>query len=206
MKRCDSKAKRKCVVLIDQEDVCTIKYKGIAAPILENDCIIDKNINVLIREIDAKHCEEMAAKERVKEGWEWVDQDARNCFHGGVGARTLKCVYGFNHHGKRNTLINKGMVDSKCPRCGEDEDWEHVITCPSIQNIKEQYIDKLKEKLQKIARNEHDKEEVELIIDDIETYVMQRQKEYVTTQQVIGMDKIFKGWVVKNWIDVHQPQ
>jgi len=70
MKRCDSEAKRKCVALIDQEDVCTIKYKGIAAPILENDCIIDKNINVLIREIDAKYCEEIAAKERVKEGWE----------------------------------------------------------------------------------------------------------------------------------------
>ena len=37
MKRCDSEVKRKCVALIDQEDVCTLKYKGIAAPILEND-------------------------------------------------------------------------------------------------------------------------------------------------------------------------
>jgi len=107
--------KKKCTVLIDGDDVCNIKYIGIAHPIVK-DRLVDKNINVLIREIDAKHCELISVKERVKEGWEWVDREARNCFNSGVGVGTLKCVYGYNHHGKRNSKINKGLVETKCPR------------------------------------------------------------------------------------------
>jgi len=42
---------------------------GIAAPIVNNR-LVDKNINALIREIDAKQCKLTVVKERVKEKWE----------------------------------------------------------------------------------------------------------------------------------------
>ena len=45
-----------------------------------------------------------------------------------------------------------------------------------------------------------------MIIEDIKTYVMGAQNEYVTTQHAIGMELIFKGWVVKNWFDMQQKQ
>ena len=67
MKKCDNEAKKKCKILIDNNEVCNIKHTRIAAQIVNNQ-LIDKNINVLIREIDAKKYELLSVKERVKEG------------------------------------------------------------------------------------------------------------------------------------------
>ena len=38
--------------------------------------------------------------------------EARNTFHEGVGAETLKCVTGHNHCGCRNEKFNKGLVET----------------------------------------------------------------------------------------------
>ena len=101
MKKCDEEAKKKCADLIDNEKQHTVKYVGIEVPSVRNK-IRDKNINILIREIDTIENEREALKERVKEYYEWIDVSARNCFHESVGTGTLNCVVGFNHHGKRN--------------------------------------------------------------------------------------------------------
>ena len=53
MKSCDEEVKSKHKEIIDSKEICHIKYKGIAAVIIENR-LVDKNMNVLIREIDAK--------------------------------------------------------------------------------------------------------------------------------------------------------
>jgi len=201
MKKCDEEAKRKCAELFDEERRHSIKHVGIEVPIV-NGRIVDKNINVLIREIDAMKNEHEAIKEKVKEKHEWMDVEARNCFHGGVGNGTLNCVVGFNHHGKRNGKINEGLTSSKCPRCGQEEDWEHVILCNGMQGIKEQYIKEMKGKMLKIAKQERERQLVELIVKDIETYMNQESNEYTTTQHVVGMDLMFKGWVIKNWLNV----
>ena len=170
MKRCDEEVKRQCKELINGEEYCDISHAGIAMPIV-NDKIVDKNINVMIREIDAKKSEEEAVKEKAGDKWTWVDVEARNCFYGGVGIGTLKCVNGYNHHGKRDGTINKGLVPTKCPRCGEEEDWAHVIKCQSINHIKEEYVNELRDKIGKVAKEEIDKETVEMIVSDIKRYV-----------------------------------
>ena len=53
MKQCDKKAKNKCATLIDTEEICNVKHVGIASPVM-NEMILDKNINVLVRELDTK--------------------------------------------------------------------------------------------------------------------------------------------------------
>ena len=80
-----------------------------------NEMILDKSINVLMRELDAKKNEQEAIKEKVSKNHEWVNVFTRNYFHGGVGVGTLKCVVGYNYHGKRNRLVNKGLTNDKCP-------------------------------------------------------------------------------------------
>jgi len=70
--------------------------------------------------------------------------------------------------------------------------------------LKEQFIAELKAKVGKVAKDETNKEETEIIIDNIKNYVMQKNNEYVTTQHVIGMEILFKEWVVKNWFDMQQ--
>ena len=121
MKRCDEEAKKKCAELINTNYIYNMKHVGIAALIV-NQKIVDKNINVLIREVDTRKSELEAIKEKVKDKYEWIDMDARNCFHEGVGVGTLKCVVGYNHYGRRNQIVNKELVGSKCPRCEREED------------------------------------------------------------------------------------
>ena len=63
MKKCDDEAKKKCKMIIDNNKVCNIKHTGIVAPIVNNQ-LIDKNINVLIREIDAKKMQIIIGKRK----------------------------------------------------------------------------------------------------------------------------------------------
>ena len=77
-----------------------------------------------------------------------------------------------------------------------------MILCQSISDLKEQFVNDLKAKLDAVAIDEIDRAEIERIIEDIKTYVMGAPNEYVTMQNVIGMELIFKGWVVKNWFNV----
>ena len=63
MKSHNKDAKRECKELIDSCQTYNIKHKGIVALIIENRPI-DKNINVLIREIDTKQYELLLVKER----------------------------------------------------------------------------------------------------------------------------------------------
>ena len=62
----------------------------------------------------------------------------------------------------------------------------------------------MKVKMLKIAQNEQDEELVDFIIKDIRNYVSRGDEEYITMQQVVGMELIFKGWVMKNWLNVQQ--
>jgi len=153
MKKLDKEVKRKCKDLIDNGVSDTVKHKGVAVPMIRNK-ILDKNINMLIREIDASKNEEEAIKEKIAEKHEWIDKEVRNCFHGGVGNGTLKCVVGYNHHGRRNKAINNGLVSSKCPRCRSEENWEHVFLCSGISDLRNEYVNDMKTKLKKIASNE----------------------------------------------------
>ena len=72
--------------------------------------------------------------------------------------------------------------------------------------MKDEYLNELKSKMSKIAIHKNERELVELIMKDIKAYVHNKDAEFMTTQQLIGMDLLFKGWVVKNWLNVNQEQ
>ena len=57
MKRCDEEAKKKCPALIDTGEMGNVKHVGIASSMM-NEMILDKNINVLVRELDTKKNEQ----------------------------------------------------------------------------------------------------------------------------------------------------
>ena len=109
MKQCNEEAKQQCEQLVDGDQCQTIDYAEVAAPAINNS-VLDKNINVLIREVDAKACELEATKDKGRDKHNWIDREAQNCFHRGVGARMLKCVVEHNYYGERKALANKGLV------------------------------------------------------------------------------------------------
>jgi len=53
---------------------------------------------------------------------EYIDLEARDYFYEGVLLSKLKCITGFNYHGKRNKIINDGLIKNECPRCSFAED------------------------------------------------------------------------------------
>jgi len=192
MKECDEKS-RELQQQLGNEVNEHIPHIGLSTPV-HNRMIRDKAVNTLIREIDASENEVNYAKSKVPEHWEWLDIEARNTFHEGVGAGTLKCITGFNHYGTRNEHINNGMVSNRCPRCNREESWEHVILCESIEELKVKYIKTLEEKINKIKRLETVREQVDLMLSDIKQYLMEGvDVEGHTTQSVIGISLIFRG-------------
>jgi len=115
MKECDAKSKELCSQL--EESIYENKHHiGKTIPIHKG-VINDKAINTLIREIDAQKQEEEYTKKKLHKHWEWIDLEARNAFHEGVGAGILKCIAEFNYYGCRNKKISKGLVSDRCPRC-----------------------------------------------------------------------------------------
>ena len=192
MRICDARSKEKCIALELNGGENTLMQMGILTPVT---CrrIIDKNVNVLIREYDAKIKEKEIIEDKVGTKAEWVDKEVRNCFIGRVGISTLKCVTGYNHHGCRNNKINSGLTNDKCPICGEIEGWEHVIHCQGIGHMKEAYAIDLENVLRKIKGVQNKWEAVRYILNNIIKYVQNQDEELLTTQQLIGMDLIFKG-------------
>ena len=87
----------------------------------------------------------------MPETLQWIDINARNCFYEGAGAGTLKCSIGSNHYGERNSMTNGRTMSNTCPRCHQIESWEHVITCPSVDDLKTEFVTnskKIKESMQ----------------------------------------------------------
>ena len=50
-------------------------------------------------------------------------------------------------------MVNKGMISTKCPRCNKIEDWNHGVQCEAILDMKQNFIQTLKEKLAKEVKN-----------------------------------------------------
>ena len=75
--------------------------------------------------------------------------EAQNCFHSGIGVETMKCAQGFNYHGERKQIMNKGLISNECSRCDEIEDWHCAVKCKVIVEMKEEFINKMKQKLPK---------------------------------------------------------
>lgn len=66
-------------------------------------------------------------EERFGEYSQFVDLNARQSLKG-VSISTIKCSYGYNHHGARCKMMNQYTSD-KCVVCGQIEDWEHILKC-----------------------------------------------------------------------------
>ena len=67
-------------------------------------------------------------------------------------------------------------------------------------------MNELRAKIGKVAKEDIDKETAEMIVSDIKRYVNKEDQHYVTTQHVIGIELLFKGWVVRNWLNIQDDQ
>ena len=109
----------------------------------------------------------------------------------------MKCKTSFNHFSCRDEKSNKGLVTNKCPRCNKIENWLHVMTCEGAEDLKEKHVYNLIEGIKKVQNAQH--LSVEWIVSDIRACLKRDDRyEHKTTQSVIGIENLFRGWIVKN--------
>ena len=100
--------------------------------------------------------------------------------------------------GIRDNIINEGSIVRDYPRCREDETWKHVVLCLENHRRRAEFIYALEQKLPRIG-GDIDLVEIADFITDIRSYLVQRDVEYKTNQQYIGMKNLFCRYIVKNW-------
>ena len=89
--------------------------------------LIAKSINKMIRTYNTTKEEEQYYKRKFREQSNLVDIELRNYFQlEQIKLSVLKRMFGFNHYGTRDKNINKGLCDSDCLRCSNEEDWGHI--------------------------------------------------------------------------------
>ena len=52
-------------------------------------------------------------------------------------------------------MINYRLVANKCPWCGQEETWEHVILCKGIMPLKHKHIGELRNTIKKLKGVEY---------------------------------------------------
>ena len=166
IKRCDEHSKVKCADILQTPVQSTMQHLGILTPI-QNKRVLDKNINVLIQEIDTIKHEKNIVEEKFGEFAEWIDLEAKNSFPGGAGIGTIKSAAGCNHHSTRNSVVNDGLVCNRYPQCNEIEDWQYVALCTSINYLKDACLIDLETSLFNIKNSNSERETFELILNDI---------------------------------------
>ena len=73
--------------------------------------------------------------------------------------------------------------------------------------MKNKYLQTLEEKIKKVKNTDHLQEQISLLLTDVKEYLHnEQQDEGCTTQSLVGMKHLFRGWIVKNWTNVQEAQ
>ena len=73
-----------------------------------------------------------------------------------------------------------------------DESWDHIVKFPGISEMRDQYFKNMKEMLVRMKLYERKNQETQGMLSDIKK-CLNGDREHVTSQEVIGFDKIFRG-------------
>ena len=143
LKDCDKKARVAREQIERYEGTTNVKCYGNYAMMHEG-VIMSRSIHEMVRIIDSKKSEQRHGKDKLGCEHDFVDQEARNVFKmKDATPSMLKCTHGFNHYGLRDSMFNDYMVECYCPRCECVETWEHVVKCPEIIKMREEFMKKM---------------------------------------------------------------
>ena len=164
-----------------------------------NDEIMCRPIREALRTMNAIESEHGYFCEKSVENYELLDKETRNVFPNGLSATSLKCSSGLNARGKREFQINESVEDDSCPRCVEPEDWNHAVQCGCMESKTNECLGRLRKKLEKADSKNVDQVETNVIISDIHKF-LNKESNYQTNQELIGLMNVFRGIAVQCWI------
>ena len=133
----------------------------------------------------------------------FIDYEARGVFKRATPS-ILKCCYGFNHHGKRDKMLNRYSSD-RCISCRALEDWLHVLRCPSTIKLRDKWLHTIKKQLQRKINNQVILNDAFRFVDDIYCY-LNGSTNVPGSQNIIGFNLLFRGFVVKDWFGANSDE
>jgi len=153
----------------------------------------------LVRITDSRKIEDGYVQRKFGYKAAFIDIEARNAFSIKlVTTSIIKCTNGYNPYGARQAMINKQLIGSECPRCNELETWDHVVRCKETKHLRRKFIFDLAKELLKHRPHQCSHDEVLDMTEDILLYLdNEDDDEYATSQHLIGMKYLFRGFVVK---------
>ena len=97
--------------------------------------------------------------------------------------------------------MNNNMIDSTCPRCCQTETWHHVIKCSDTKKHRAKFISKMiKEMIKQKPEDVHIDEIMSFLEDTLRHAEGENNEECETNQCCIGMQNLFRGCVIKDWV------
>ena len=110
---------------------------------------VDRSVTEVVYLIDSVRIAREHAKEQLGINAQYCDLGVRNAFHVELLALTMKWFAGFNQYSNQNQQINYGLVSNKCLRYLNCKDWEYIMLCLAINNLKLEFIKILYNKIKK---------------------------------------------------------
>ena len=111
----------------------------------------------------------------------------------------MKCYYRFNTIRVYNNMINNRISTVECPYYSEDEIQKHVIQCKENMICRVEFIYNLEQKLLRVESNNISLQKIVLIINDIRTYLVCRDRELQINQIFIKIKYLFHEYAIKVW-------
>jgi len=199
IKNCDARARIKRENIEIEESENNIKWYGNYA-LTRNNVAQIQSTNAVLRMIDAQEEELRYAKKKYGYKVDFIDLEARNTFSvNKVTTSMIKCANGFNYYGLRHAMINNNMIEANCPRCNQVETWDHVVWCSDTVRLRREFITELLLELLAERNEEVSIDNIMAFGEDIVQYLEyeEDEEEYETSQWLIGMKELFRGYVVK---------
>ena len=90
------------------------------------------------------------------------------------------------------------MIGIEYPRCSEVETWNHIIKYNETRYLRVQYVKELTTEILKEKLPNIEEEEIFSLVEDMLRYFKNnKSKDYEINQVIIGMNDLFRGYVVK---------
>ena len=88
----------------------------------------------------------------------------------------------FNHHNKRNKIINKCLASDKCFQCLEKESWGHIVQCNTLSKDKRIFIKLICNKLIKERKDNTNEQDILAMLNNIMQYLRGYNEKYKMIQ------------------------
>ena len=146
--------------------------------------MITNSAKEAIRILDGKNSMIEYVKKKFPYHHDFIDLEAGKVFNNeAVTSSIIACSHGFNHHGLRDSMINKNDKGDDCLRCSQTKTWDHVVKYTKTIEMRRDFIFNLTKDLLKGKESQIEASEALDMVEDIINFLENGDAEDYETSQ-----------------------